>query len=147
MSNYSDHHGGDSGNLVSSGVLNNGTDVSNKLIALVVNWSGTGDGVWNGSWLGNVGWVRAINVILVHDDGVGWGLSFVWNHNVSGKVVLVVNLWDGVESVNWGKSTDVGWVGVGWGGNWGGGFGDGSFGGWVNFDVKDLHNGFLINYL
>ena len=87
-------------------------------------------------------WVRAINVILVYDDGIGWGLSFVWNHNVSGEVVLVVNLWDGVESVNWGKSTDVVWVGVGWGGNWGGGFGDGSFGGWVNFDVKDLHNGF-----
>ena len=87
--------------------------MSDKLIALVVNWSNSNNSVCDWGNCGNMGWVRAVKSSLVHDNSVGWGVgTFIWNHNVSCKVILVVDLWDGMEVVNWGKGTNVIWVSI-----------------------------------
>ena len=88
-----------------------------------------------------MGWVGAVDVVLVKDNRVIWDLSFVWNLDVSGEVVLVVNLWDRVEMWNWGESTDVIWVGISWNGS-----GDCGGGGEISeVDKIGLHFFDLIN--
>ena len=74
-----------------SGVLNNRSNITNKLTTVVVHWLWLEQSsIWS-NWLDNVSWITAVNTgVYDHVDDVGVWIKknyFVLDNSVSGKSV------------------------------------------------------------